>query len=87
MAAGGAVAAVLERFLRWMQNQARKPMSARPTMGPTTTPAIHALLEDFFSVACGTTVGSAGTLSPVPGVVVDAVVDRGAEGPGHSQYV
>lgn len=56
-------------------------------MGPTTTPAIHALLEDFFSVACGTTVGSAGTLSPVPGVVVDAVVDRGAEGPGHSQYV
>lgn len=36
-----------------MQNHARKPISARPTIGPTTTPAIQALLEDFSTVVPG----------------------------------
>lgn len=79
-APAAAVVVLLERFLRRMQNQARKPMNASPRMGPTTTPAIHALLEDFFFVGFDVSVGLAGALSPLPSEVVAAVVDRGADG-------
>jgi hypothetical protein len=40
-----------------MKNQARKPIRAIPTMGPTTTPAIHAL---FLCGGGGTGVGGVG---------------------------
>lgn len=83
MAGGAAAAAFLDFFLR-MQNHARKPMSARPTIGPTTTPAIQALLEDSF-FASGMSVGTEALPSPAPSVGVAAGVEPGCEGPIQSQ--
>ena len=60
-------------------------MSAIPTIGPTTTPAIQALLADFFSSISGIKVGVAALVSPLLSEVVAAVVERGAEDPESSQ--
>lgn len=86
MVGGGAAAVVEERFLRRMQNQARTPMIARPTIGPTTAPAIQALLEDFSSLVSGVRLGveALGSLPPLE--VVAAGVDRG-EDPIHGQHM
>lgn len=72
---GGAAAAALLRFLRRRQNDTRKPMSAIPPTGPTTTPAIQDLLDFFFFGVAGTRVGLAALVSPLPPEVVAAVVD------------
>lgn len=54
-------------------------MIASPIMGPTTAPAIQALLDFFFfPLLLGMSVGVAGVVSPLPGVVV-AGVEAGAE--------
>lgn len=59
-------------------------MSARARSGPTTTPAIHALLDFFFfGEAAGTSVGSG--LTPASPVTV-AVEDRGCVGARHGQF-
>lgn len=84
MAGGAAAADFLDFFLR-MQNHARKPMSARPIIGPTTTPAIHALLEDFFFEASGMSVGTEALPSPVPSLGVADALETGREGPINSQ--
>lgn len=78
---GGATAAALFFLLRRRQNHARKPMIARPMMGPMTAPAIQALLEDFFSSMSGTWVGEVVSLSPLLSEVVAAVVGPTAEDP------
>ena len=61
-------------------------MSAMPRSGPTTTPAIHALLDFFFgedSEDSGISVGS-GSL-PAPSVAL-AVEDRGCVGARQGQF-
>jgi hypothetical protein len=64
--------------LRRRQNHARKPMIARPTIGPTTAPAIQALLEDFDSSGGWVkSVGVAEMTLLVPSAVVITWVDRG----------
>lgn len=81
--AGPAAAAALFFFLRRRQNHTRKPMRARPRMGPTTAPAIQALLEDFSSEGEGRTVGLEALASPslLSLEVVSADVGRVVEVP------
>lgn len=58
-----------------MKKKAAKPIKASPTIGPTTAPAIHALLPDFSS---GGGIGVGVGVGVVVGVET-AGVDRGLE--------
>lgn len=57
-------------------------MIARPAIGPTTAPAIQALLFSFFSSGCGSAVGPSVDSAPVALAAVDCGVDDREEDEG-----
>jgi hypothetical protein len=64
-----------------MKKKASRPISARPRIGPTTAPAIQALLLLFSGVTTSGTTGSDGELAAAVELVAvdDKVVDAEAE--------
>ena len=76
----------MDFFLRRKKNQMRAPMRARPISGPTTAPAIQALLGEFWDSEVGfddsIMKGSVGVVDAeeVTVVVVEGVIfDRAAK--------
>lgn len=55
-----------------MKKKIPRPMSARPAIGPTTAPAIQALLSSF---GCGSGLVRTGTVGAAGGVEVAAMDD------------
>ena len=60
-------------FLRRMQNKIPRPISAIPRMGPTTAPAIQALLPPLFGA------GAAVPVEVADDLVVLASVEAGVD--------
>lgn len=66
-------------FLRRRQKKIPRPMRARPTMGPTTAPAIQALLSLFCAGAAVPVPDASGAGDVVRGALLSGVMVVDAE--------